>query len=37
MKIRQITPAIGAEISIDARGRIAKARIVETPFYQRSY
>jgi len=28
---------IGAEISIDARGRIAKARIVKTPFYQRPY
>ena len=29
--------AIGTEISIDARGRTATARIVKTPFYQRPY
>jgi len=28
---------IGAEISIDARGRMAGARIVKTPFYRRPY
>jgi aminomethyltransferase len=28
---------IGAEISIDARGRTAAARIVKTPFYKRPY
>lgn len=29
--------AVGTEISIDARGRLAGARIVKTPFYQRPY
>jgi len=29
--------AVGAEITIDIRGRVAKAQIVKTPFYQRPY
>jgi aminomethyltransferase len=29
--------AIGTELSIDIRGRLVKARVVKTPFYQRPY
>jgi len=29
--------AVGTELAIDIRGRVAGARIVKTPFYQRPY
>jgi aminomethyltransferase len=29
--------AVGAELAIDIRGRVAKAKVVKTPFYQRPY